>query len=118
VIGRQVAAWTEVHPLSPVQVDCATAVMLKILDGKCKMSSEDKLFMAHLYHAFKDCPGELLDADIHQVIATVEEKLDDAMRNHIYELRVLAETRISRPVMKGFKAMIREQGLFEVGEPV
>jgi hypothetical protein len=30
----------------------------------------------------------------------------------IYEQRLLAETMLSRPVMKGFKAMIREQGLF------
>ena len=30
----------------------------------------------------------------------------------IVEKRVLAETMISRPVMKAFKSMIREQGLF------
>jgi len=36
------------------------------------------------------------------------------MREHIYEQRVPAETMISRPVMKGFKAMIRAEGLFDV----
>ena len=34
------------------------------------------------------------------------------MKNAIYERRVLAETAISRPVMKAFKAMIRAEGLF------
>jgi hypothetical protein len=34
------------------------------------------------------------------------------MKDFIYEKRVLAETARSRPVMKAFKAMIREQGLF------
>jgi hypothetical protein len=29
----------------------------------------------------------------------------------VYEKRVLAETMISRPVMKGFKGMIRAEGL-------
>ena len=33
------------------------------------------------------------------------------MREHIYETRVLAETAISRPVMKRFKARLREEGL-------
>ena len=99
MIARQVIAWAEAHPLSPLEVDCATAVMLKILDGKCKMSREEKLFMTHLYHAVKARPGERLGRDIHQLIAEAEGHLDDAMRNHIYELRVLAETRISRPVI-------------------
>jgi len=35
------------------------------------------------------------------------------MKTFIYEKRVLAETMISRPVMKGFKAMIRQQGLLD-----
>jgi hypothetical protein len=34
----------------------------------------------------------------------------------IYEKRLLAETVISRPVMKQFKAFIREQGLLDHAE--
>ncbi len=34
------------------------------------------------------------------------------MKNHIYETRVLAETMLSRPVMKRYKAMLREEDLF------
>lgn len=44
--------------------------------------------------------------------ATAREGADEAMKNTIYEHRVLAETAISRPVMKTFKAMIRAEGLF------
>jgi hypothetical protein len=45
------------------------------------------------------------------LIANSGDYLNDANKMLIYEQRLLAETMISRPVMKGFKAMIREQGL-------
>lgn len=108
----QLAGWVERHPLKPIEVDCATAVMLKILDGKCKMDADEKVVMALLYDQVKQYPGELLGGDIHQMIAEARDDLSDRRRDAIYELRVLAETRISRPVMKGFKAMIRREGLF------
>ncbi|NHN77857.1 hypothetical protein HA520_11285 [Azotobacter chroococcum] len=111
--AARVARWAEEHPLSPPHVDCATAVMLKILDGKCKMPPTEKLVMALLYEQVKQRPGEKLGADIHQLIADARKRLDEDMQFLIYEKRVLAETMISRPVMKGFKAMLRERGLLE-----
>lgn len=107
-----VRQWVAGHPLSAIHVDCATTVMLKILDGKCKMFAEEKIVMSLLYDQVKHLPGELFDDDMHRLITDARVRLDDAMRNRIYEKRVLAETILSRPVMKGFKAMIREQGLF------
>jgi hypothetical protein len=107
------ADWVAVHSLSPVEVDCATAVMLKILDGKCKMQAAEKTVMAALYEAVRTQPGVGLGADIHALIAQAGVAADEAMRNHIYEKRVLAESAISRPVMKAFKAMIRQKGLLD-----
>lgn len=113
----EVAAWVRQHPLSATQVDCAVAVMLKVLDGKCKMSSEEKQVMRHLYHAVKGQQGNLLGEDIHWLIDSAERRgVDETGRDFIYEKRVLAETMISRPVMKGFKKLIRQQGLFEPTE--
>lgn len=112
----EVEAWVSQYPLRPPHIDCAVAVMLKILDGKCKMNGEEKVVMRHLYHAVKRCAGERLDAGLHSVIAAAEASIDDTFREQIYEMRVLAETTISRPVMKGFKRMIREQGLFDIEE--
>lgn len=106
------AGWVRTHPLSPSDVDCATAVMLKILDGKCKMGAVDKQVMERLYDAVKDCPGQRLGDEFHRLIAAARGEASEAMKNFIYEKRVLAETAISRPVMKAFKAMIRQQGLF------
>jgi hypothetical protein len=105
--------WLEIHPLSPLYVDCATTVMLKILDGKCKMNTDEKVVMALLYEQVKHCPSQLLGDDIHVLIADSQQHLDDATKMLIYEQRLYAETRLSRPVMKGFKALIREQGLFK-----
>lgn len=107
-----VADWVRAHPLSDSDVDCATAVMLKILYGKCKMSAFDKVVMAHLYEAVKDRPGLRFGDEFHALIAAARQDAGEAMKNFIYEKRVLAETAISRPVMKAFKAMLRDQGLF------
>ncbi len=110
----EVALWALTHPLTPIHVDCATAVMLKILDGKCKMRTEEKRVMELLYDEVKTQPGKLLDTALHLLIAQAREHPDEATKNIIYEKRLLAETAISRPVMKGFKAMIRQEGLLVV----
>jgi hypothetical protein len=107
-----VPAWVAGHPLTASDVDCATAVMLKILDGKCKMGAVEKTVMAALYDALLGRPGERFGAAEHALIARARLGADEALRNTIYEHRVLAETAISRPVMKAFKAMIRANGLF------
>ena len=108
-----VARWVGAHPLSPQHVDCATAVMLKILDGKCKMGAGEKLVMEALYDQIRECPGHALGEDTHRLIASARQLANEGLKNFIYEKRVLAETMISRPVMKGFKAMIRQEGLLD-----
>lgn len=113
MIQDHVARWVQAHPLEPVHVDCAVTVMLKILDGKCKMRPAEKQVMELLYDEVKHLPGKLLDPALHPLISQAREHLDEATKNLIYEKRLFAETTISRPVMKGFKAMIRQQGLLE-----
>lgn len=107
-----VARWSKLNALAPEHVDCATAVMLKILDGQCKMKPEEKVVMALLYDQVKSRPGKLLGDDMHRLIASARGNPTEEMKNFIYEKRVLAETMISRPVMKAFKAMLRQQALF------
>ena len=110
---NEVSTWASRFPLIPVHVDCAIAVMLKILDGKCKMKPEEKVVMTHLYHAVKNRPSRLLGGDMHGLISQAELTRDRDLLDAIYEQRVLAETMISRPVMKTFKSLIRQQGLFD-----
>ncbi|TPQ29634.1 hypothetical protein [Methylomonas koyamae] len=108
---KHVAAWAATHALSPLQIDCAVTVMLKILDGKCKMPAQEKVVMELLYDRIKHLPGQLLDHSVHELIESARNADDEALKNLIYEKRLLAETAISRPVMKSFKAMIRAEGL-------
>lgn len=108
-----IALWVSAHPLAPIHVDCAIAVMLKILDGKCKMQATEKRVMERLYDEVKTQPGLVLEATLHPLIAQARKHPDDTIKNIVYEKRLLAETAISRPVMKGFKAMIRQEGLFD-----
>lgn len=110
--AAHVAGWVAAQALSASDIDCVTTVMLKILDGKCKMGGVEKVVMAQLYDAVKHRPGERFGADYHRLIASARVAPGEELQNHIYERRVLAETALSRPVMKAFKAMIRAQGLF------
>ncbi|MGB0660295.1 MAG: hypothetical protein ACPGNV_08950 [Mangrovicoccus sp.] len=96
-------------PLSPEHTDCAIAVMLKILDGKCKMNPGESEIMAALYKACRHLPGKALGDGEHAIIDAAAFGTDEAFKLKIYERRVLAETQISRPVMKGFKAMLRQK---------
>ncbi len=105
--------WAGQHLLDPVLLDCTTTVMLKILDGKCKMNEADKIVIAALYDAVKHRPGRLMGAEYHALIASARQGMNEAMTMFIYEKRLLAETMISRPVMKAYKAWLREQGILQ-----
>lgn len=63
---EDVAAWLAEHPLTHENIDCVTAVMLKALDGKCKMTGTDKQFIAELYELIKRDPGVHLGSEIHR----------------------------------------------------
>ncbi len=110
---QHVTNWVANHPLEPIEVDCATTVMLKILDGKCKMNEDEKVVMALLYDSVKTFPGELFNTEMHLFIAIARIRSDEAFKNVIYEKRLLAETQLSRPIMKLFKAMLRKTGLLK-----
>jgi len=103
--------WAATATLLPAEVDCVTAVMLKILDGKCKMAAEEKGIMEGLYDACTEREGLLLGDDYHDLVRAARADGGDTMRARVYEQRVLAETMISRPVMKGFKARLRREGV-------
>ena len=107
------AHWAEEHLLDPVHIDCTTTVMLKILDGKCKMSETDKAVIPVLYDAVKRRPGKLFGAEYHALIAGARLAMDEQMIMFIYEKRLLAETMLSRPVMKAYKAWLRQQGILK-----
>lgn len=106
-------AWARTAPLTPSDVDCTTTVMLKILDGKCKMNPREKDIVALLYDVLKARTGRIFDDADHALIARARTGMDDVLVERIYEQRLLAETMISRPVMKAYKAMLRSSGILD-----
>lgn len=108
-----VIRWAELHLTDPQHIDCTTTVMLKILDGKCKMDAQNKAVIPLLYEVARRRPGKLLDEAYHSLIAQARQGMDEAMTLFIYEKRLLAETMLSRPVMKAYKAWLRQHGILQ-----
>ncbi|MBI1423275.1 MAG: hypothetical protein GC149_07405 [Gammaproteobacteria bacterium] len=105
------AEWAMQMRFTPEQVDCTTTVVLKILDNKCKMLSGEKAAVMCVYDVIKQQPGTLFDEAAHAAISSARRQSDNTIEDKIHELRVYAEANIPKPVMKAYKAVLRD-GLF------
>ncbi len=94
---------------SDLQVDCVTTVMLKILDGKCKMGNIERQFLSSIYDVTRFRESYLFGNDIHGVIQMARCGRGDMIREEIHELRQEAERAIGKPAMKAFKRMMRDR---------
>ncbi len=104
-------AWAQSITFDASQVDCTTTVVLKILDNKCKMLPGEKAAVMCIYDVVKLQPGKLFDEEAHATISKARMQSDEATLHQIHELRAYAEVNIPKPVMKAYKAMLRD-GLF------
>ena len=104
-------AWAQEMTFDAAQVDCTTTVVLKILDNKCKMLPGEKAAVMCIYDVVKLQAGTLFDDAAHATISQAREQPDEATLKKIHELRVYAEANIPKPVMKAYKAVLRD-GLF------
>lgn len=105
------AAWALETGFDAVQVDCTTAVVLKILDGKCKMSQGEMAAIMAIYDVVHHSSAPMLGAAVHEAIRAMRTQDSDEARERIHSLRVQAEAEIPKPVMKSYKAFLRD-GLF------
>lgn len=103
--------WGEGSELDAVQLDCVTAVVLKVLDQKCKMPLHEQETMLAIYGLLHPTPAQHFDEGVHRVIdaALQQQPLDETTRTEIHRLRLLAEALIPKPVMKSFKARLRNE---------
>ena len=101
------AQWALNTSLEPAHLDCVTAIMLKILDGKCKMGEAEKTAVTAVYDVVMDWPGQQLGVEVHALIAQARQGADSALAASVHAWRVRAETHIPKPVMKGFKQSLR-----------
>ncbi|MBI1284269.1 MAG: hypothetical protein GC183_08025 [Thiobacillus sp.] len=101
------AQWAQATDLEPAHLDCVTAIMLKILDGKCKMGRSEKAALTAVYDVVRERPGQGLGGDVHALIAQARQGTNPALADALHAWRVRAEALIPKPVMKGFKQTLR-----------
>lgn len=102
------ALWAQTAPLDAVQIDCVTAVMLKILDNKCKMAPEEQMALMAVYSVVRQRKGILFDSNIHSEIDKALQADGAQSSERIHELRLHAEETIPKPIMKHFKSYLRD----------
>ncbi len=71
----------------------------------------EKDAILEIYDVVRIVPGTLFSGVTHQTIARARQEMDTVISAKIHELRIYAEKNIHKPVMKKYKAMLRE-GLF------
>jgi hypothetical protein len=103
--------WALQTSFDSTQVDCTTTAVPKILDNKCKMLPGEKAAIMCVYDVVKLRPGRLVDESTHRLITKAHTEVDDSILEQIHALRLHAESGIPKPVMKAYKAVLRE-GLF------
>lgn len=104
------AEWAAQTAFTITDVDCTITVVLKILDGKCKMLPGEKAAILEIYDVVRGADSFIFDAGVHRSIDLARQG-DASVPGRIHELRVYAEASIPKPVMKKYKAMLRD-GLF------
>lgn len=106
--------WLKKSRLTAEQNDCVTAIVLKVLDAKCKMDAVKQSTIMSVYAQTRSHPGLLFHQDVHQAIDRVIHSADEAGFRQIHVYRQFAEASIPRPVMKTFKAFLRESLFAEI----
>lgn len=104
-------AWAERSELNGEQLDCVTAVVLKVLDRKCKMPPQEQEAMLAIYDLLHPVTAPRFDMTVHRIIgqALQQQTIDAATASEIHRLRLEAEAMIAKPVMKAFKARLRRE---------
>ena len=104
-------SWAEQATLSPAQRDCVTAVVLKILDRKCKMPAGQQEAMLAIYEMLGDPPCGLFEKAVHDCIAEALQQpfLPTPAAEQLHQFRLQAEEKIPKPIMKAFKRKLREE---------
>ena len=102
------AAWAAGQTFSATEIDCTTTVVLNILDGKCKMQPGEKAAIMKIYDVVNAGDGELFGPDDLQAINMARNRSADEIMQRIDALRVYAESKIPKPVMKQYKARLRD----------
>ncbi|MCG7871223.1 MAG: hypothetical protein JAZ11_03875 [Candidatus Thiodiazotropha lotti] len=102
------ALWVENVSLNPLQIDCVTAQMLAILDNHSKLGLEEQITLIAIYGVVKDRPGLIFDQVVHNTINRARTQCDTRIMQELHDLRLTAEQRIPKQIMRHFKLFLAE----------
>jgi hypothetical protein len=105
------AQWAIEVGFNAEQVDCTTTVVLKILDNKCKMLPGEMAAVMAIYDVLGNSPAPLFDSAVHEAIKSMRLHSGTENQEAIHRFRIQAEAAIPKPIMKRYKAFLRD-GLF------
>jgi hypothetical protein len=105
------AEWASKQTFNTINIDCITTIVVKILDGKCKMNTGEISAIMEIYDMACFNKGILFREEEHALIREARESSSESALLRIHELRKHAESVIPKPVMKMFKSRLRD-GLF------
>jgi hypothetical protein len=71
------------------------------------MGEAEKSAVTAVYDVVRDRPGQSLGDEVHALIAQARQGTSPTLAEAIHAWRVRAETDIPKPVMKGFKQLLR-----------
>lgn len=103
---QSIIEWCEHSSFSKMQLDCLTALMLKILDDKCHMDETHQDVIKAMYSVTGERAGDFFDSDIHLFIQQVLRDSSPVLDGYIHELRLYAESAIPKQKMKSFKQFL------------
>ncbi len=102
--------WAKTYNFSEEQIQYATLLALKILDGECKMDYDNYNLFMSVYDGIKDKHNTPFDMSVHSIIDLARAKdpikADPIYKDMIHKLRVVMMRDMQKPIMKAFKNLV------------
>lgn len=102
--------WAKTYDFSDEEIQYATILALKILDGECKMDYDNYNLFMSVYEGIKDKKNTPFNLSVHKIIdlarAADPIKASPVYKEMITELRVTMMKDMKKPTMKAFKNLV------------
>ena len=111
-ILKKAYKWAYSYKFTPIEIEYAGKLALKMLDDSCKMSSEERRVFFYVYDAITDRKDIILDDDMNRLILlardreTIYSKKEYANIVHACKEDIIPN--MLKVHMKAFKAMVRK----------
>ncbi len=102
--------WAKTYDFDEEQLQYATILALKILDGQCKMDYDNYNLFMSVYDGICDKVATPFDKKVHKIIelARTNDPIipKDEYKEAIHALRVAMMKDMDKPTMKAFKQLV------------